>query len=349
MTSQVIVYDPTVNDPLSKVRGVGRYIQILRENFSAWTFTNELTSQQANQPTTFINPFFNFLQSPLSIKRIANKQIAVIHDLIPFKYPEHFPVGIKGKFNIFLNTLVLRNYDIIVTDSEASKKDIIQLLALSEDKVKVIYPCLPNAFEVRSSRLEEKKQKTSNFQLPTSYCLYVGDATWNKNLVNLAKAIKEINVTCVFVGKIFDEKTRELANSQNNKWLNEYKEFIKETANDKRFVFPGFIPDEELIELYKNARCNILISRDEGFGFSYLEAASQTCPSVLSEIPTLKEISNSKGAFFAHPEKPDDIAHAIGEMYFNNEIRNTLGNEAYIRNKFYSYSKFVQGWSKILA
>src|SRR3989338_4355433 len=204
MTS-IYCYDPTENDPLSKVRGVGRYLQILKENFPKWKYINKLEIRNSKLEI-FINHFFNFLQPPVTFRRIAQKQLAVIHDLIPLKYPEHFPTGIRGKLNIFLNKLVVKNYDLIVTDSEASKKDIIDILYIDEKKIKVIYPCLPKKFEVRGLRLEEKKIKTSNIKLPTSYCLYVGDATWNKNLVNLAKAIKIINVTCVFVGWVFSNQ-----------------------------------------------------------------------------------------------------------------------------------------------
>lgn len=375
--ASIYCYDPTVSDEKSKVRGVGRYLQTLKENFPDWNFTNklEITRLPARQGNSkleiFINPFFNFLQTPLTLKRLARKQIAVIHDLIPLKYPEHFPVGIKGKLNIFLNKFALKNYDVIVTDSEASKEDIVRMLKVKSKKVKVIYPCLTKIFTLShpasagdSSLVPMlRRDSITRNDIRGRYCLYVGDATWNKNLVNIAKAIKEINVTCVFVGKVFeilksasqrgeqvqDDKSGKTAEVKlDNGWQKELKEFIQMTNCDKRFIFSGFIPDRELIQLYQNAQCNILVSHDEGFGFSYLETASLGCPSILSDIPVLKEISASKGALFADAEKPDDIAHAIGEIYFNNEIRNKLGNEARIRNGFYSYSKFVQGWSKIL-
>jgi hypothetical protein len=149
--TQVLCFDPTASDSQSKVRGVGRYLQILKENFPDWTFSNKL-QVESYKLQVFLNPFFNFLQPPiwtgldlslqriLSGRRIAKKQIAVIHDLIPLKYPSKFPAGLRGNFNIFLNKLALKNYDLIVTDSEASKKDIVQILKISEEKVKVIYP-----------------------------------------------------------------------------------------------------------------------------------------------------------------------------------------------------------------
>ena len=386
----IYVFDQIVNDSLSKVRGVGRYLQILKENFPKNTvFTDNI--RQIAADSVFINPFFNFLQTPTTLKRIANKQIAVIHDLIPLKYPEHFPVGIKGKLNIFLNKLALKNYDLIVTDSEASKKDINNILYINKDKIKVIYPCLPKIFTsplvipskarnpvpTKSGRkknasldssVAEPALSLSNVlpqnDMGESYCLYVGDATWNKNLVNLAKAIKIINVTCVFVGNVFNPLTRNekfiqvrtdsVKNSKTESinlesgWQKELKEFFKETKNDKRFIFLGYVSDDKLIQLYRQAKCNILVSHDEGFGFSYLEAASQSCPSVLSNVQVLREISKKQGALFANPADPNEIANAIGEVYFNKELRDRLGEAAQARTKFFSGKKFVDAFLTIL-
>ncbi|MBI5127190.1 glycosyltransferase family 4 protein [Candidatus Roizmanbacteria bacterium] len=342
--NKVFVYDPTASDKLSSVRGVGRYLQILKENFPDWIFTNKLVNPLTrNSSTVFINPFFNFLQKPLTMKRIAQKQIAVIHDLIPLKYSSHFPAGVRGKFNIFLNNFALKNYDLIITDSESSKKDIIDILRLPKGKIKVIYPCLPRVFSIQYPVSSMKKKNTQDSILDTGYCLYIGDATWNKNLVNLARAIKIINVTCVFVGKVFEKLNGEFSNP----WQKEFKQFVEETRDDRRFIFRGFIPDSELIKLYQQASLNALPSRDEGFGFSYLEAAKFSCPSVLSDIPVLKEIS-SGNALFIDPQNPHDIADKIGEIYFNKEVKSSLGNKAFERSKFFSPDKFKREFLKVV-
>jgi len=376
--TQVLCFDPTSSDSQSKVRGVGRYLQILKENFPEWTFSNTLHVSRYTLHT-FINPFFNFLQKPLTLKRIAKKQIAVIHDLIPLKYPSKFPAGISGNFNIFLNKLALKNYDLIVTDSEASKKDIIQILKIPEEKVKVIYPCLPKVFKkVSSSKYQVLRKKTKkekpltsySLLLNTNFCLYVGDATWNKNLVNLARAIKIANVTCVFVGKVFQinrlssaksEKSEKLKISDesrillnysdlsdfNNPWQKELKEFFQLIKDDKRFIFLGYVADEDLIKLYQQASLNILPSRDEGFGFSYLEASSQGCPSVLSDIPVFKEIAKDS-SLFANPENPNDIADKIIELYFNKNRQKILSEKALKRSQFFSCEKFKKSFLEII-
>jgi hypothetical protein len=42
MNQFVFVFDPTASDKLSAVRGIGRYLQILKENFADWKFTDQI-------------------------------------------------------------------------------------------------------------------------------------------------------------------------------------------------------------------------------------------------------------------------------------------------------------------
>ncbi|MFA5770172.1 MAG: glycosyltransferase family 1 protein [Patescibacteria group bacterium] len=362
--NKIFVYDPTSSDKQSAVRGIGRYLQILKENFAnEFEFVSDLSSINYHPSSIFINPFLNFLQPPLTMRRVAKKQIAVIHDLIPLKYPSHFPPGIKGSIYILLNKLALKNYDLVITDSEASKKDIIDILRLPKEKIKVIYPCLPKVFIEKSQIINLKSQINRKSQIQNSkrlefinsnlfgscnlelsaFCLYVGDATWNKNLVALARAIKIANVNCVFVGKVFFNNETIL----NHPWNYELKQFFKETINNKRFIFAGFVPDSELIKLYEHALFNILPSSDEGFGFSWLESANFSCPSLLSDIPVLREIS-AGNAIYADPKNPTDIANKINQLNSDKNLRDKIGAEAKKRSGFFSREKFKREFMSII-
>lgn len=327
--NEIYIYDPTINDLLSRVRGIGRYLQILHENFAnECTFTDKLSS--IPKEAIFINPFFNITSPPLITKRIAKRQIAVIHDVITIKYPQHFPVGIRGKINIYRNKRTLRNYDAIITDSAASKRDIISLLGIDEEKISVVYPIVAKAFH-------NPKSISRDPVIPTSeYCIYVGDATWNKNLVNLAKAIQTANLPCVFVGKVFSNINTTILQ---HPWQKELKEFLDLAKNNPLFIFPGFVPDDVLIDLYKNAICNVLVSRDEGFGFSYLEGAVSGVPSVLSDTPILHETAEDS-AIFASSSDPKEIARCIQEFQSSPEKRKKYGMAAQKRSEFFTSGRF---------
>jgi glycosyltransferase involved in cell wall biosynthesis len=80
----------------------------------------------------------DWLQPPTKAKKVTT-----IHDLIVFKYPESFQP--KGGHNIVANQKrrlewVKRECDLIICDSEATKKDAIKILGIEEEKIRVIYP-----------------------------------------------------------------------------------------------------------------------------------------------------------------------------------------------------------------
>lgn len=333
MQIPVFVYDPTPLDDLSRVRGIGRYLQILRENAEPhWVFTHDIKSIPKHG--VFINPFINFFQYPQHIKRVTDHQIAVIHDLIGLKYPDDFPVGIKGELATWVNKQVLKSYDVIITDSETSKKDLVAMLGFAPQKVQVLYPTLPSLFW-------ENKQKNSG-QGQGEYCIYVGDGTWNKNLTNMARAIQKTNIVAMFVGKIFetDKKTE-------HPWHKELNEFKTLTKNDKQFIFPGFVTDFELLKLYEQAKVNILLSRDEGFGFSYVEAASCGCPSLLADRPIFHEISG-ENAVFADPENADEIAARLSIFFKSDFDRNALSAKVKKRSQFFKSESFKSNLLRLI-
>ena len=104
-------------------------------------------------------------------------------------------------------------------------------------------------------------------------------------------------------------------------------------------LIPENVSDAELVWLYKHAVCNILPSYDEGFGLSYLEAASYETPSVLSDISVFHEIARDS-ALFVDPEKPKSISDAITLLSTNAQRRQDLGKKAKERSVIFSPEKF---------
>lgn len=325
MRAPVYLYDPTVADMASKVRGIGRYLQILRENCPTdWTFTSDLKGIPYH--AILVQPFYTFYQPPLITHRITDRQITVIHDVIPLKYPEHYPIGLKAFYYSLLERLHLGLFDEIITDSEASKADITTYLKIKKEKISVLYPTLAKCFW-------NSPQKQL---IPSDYCIYVGDGSWNKNLSTIAKAIKRANVTCIFVGKIFADTNPD---HYSHPWQLDLQKFFIEVQNDKRFIFAGFVSDNELLKLYVQAKVNILLSHDEGFGFSYVEAASVGCPSLLADTPIFHEIAGENAEYVDHTSE-EKIAAKLIELVSNEKRRSELSIGAQRQADKYSREYF---------
>jgi len=325
MYAPVYIFDPTLTDSQSKVRGIGRYIQIIKENCPPdWIFTGSLKDIPSH--AILIQPFYTFYQQPIINRSITDRQIAVIHDIIPLKYPESYPVGVKAILYSLWQQWNLRLFDVVVTDSETSKKDIISYLKVKPEKIKVLFPTLATCFW----------QNTIKRTTPSEYCLYVGDGTWNKNLSTLARAIKKTNVTCIFVGMIFAD-----TNPKNymHPWQADLRQFFIEAEGDKRFVFAGYVSDKELLNLYIQAKLNILLSHDEGFGFSYVEAGSQGCPSLLSDHPIFHEIAGEKAAF-VDCDNVGKIAESITALMGDPHKLASLSSGALLQSAQYNAESF---------
>lgn len=379
----IVVYDPTQNDTQSKVRGIGRYLQTLHEAFQPksqnlppgfdqlyFNFTSDLNVLRADM--TLLNCFFNPIAKPLIAKRYTKKQIAVIHDVIPLKYKSMFPTGLKGMWYRFLSRRALKTYDHIVTDSLASKNDIQTYLKVPEKKISVIYPAAAQLFTPHLEMSEESPLHHHPFhseeqhskpeftelqariitpneliQNVKGYAIYVGDATWNKNLPNLARAIKMTNIPCVFVGSVFASPNMKMLSQKPNPWQRPLAEFLKLAEGDNRFIFPGFVTDAELQLLYKHATINVLVSFDEGFGYSFVEAGYMSTPSVLSDIPIFHEIAHDAG-YFANPRDPKDIAEKMTELFFDAVRHEKYSIRAFDRAQEFNPGRFQLNWVQLL-
>lgn len=162
----------------------------------------------------------------------------------------------------------------------------------------------------------------------------------------MARGIQMANLTCVCVGKIFSQAGEKGASFKPHPWLTPLYGFLKQVENDKRFIFPGYIPDTALLELYKNARLNVLLSYDEGFGLSFIEAGYVSTPSLLSDVPIFREIAQ-KSAVFANPNDPKDIGQYLNQLFYDNILREKMSIDAFERAQDFNPDLFRNNWLTI--
>ncbi len=332
----VYFFDPTVDDTQSKVRGVGRYVQQLRllleDNCH---FVPRLSD--APFDSILIHPFFHLLQDVGLPLRRTRVQIAVMHDIIVHTHPNHFPIGTKGALRQMINRLDLNNYQYIITDSQTSKSAITQKYKISDQNVHVLYPPVPQPTNDRKKVSDTVKELT---RLP--YVIYVGDVTWNKNIVNIARAVKKLPIRIIWVGRAFTS-----APIAANPWHREFAQWKKLTYKDPQSVTAGYVTDAELTYLYEHAVCNILASRDEGFGYSYAEAGRCSTPSALADRPIFHETAQ-ESALFVDPEDPDAIAAAVEQLMHDEKLRNRLGQAAKKRSADFDPALFLDQFTHLM-
>ena len=314
----------------SKNRGIGSYT---RELINALAVLNKedkiiptshdyfsLGADLVHFP--FFDPFF--LTLPL---RRPLPTVVTIHDLIPLKYPSHFPRGLKGEIKWRLQKLKVKGVEQIVTDSQASKQDIVRILGVSKDKVTVI-PLASASDPLEKSMIPKVKLA---YSLPERFILYVGDINWNKNVVGLinnfsrldSKSTHLVLVGKSFVGPVVPE-------------LRAIKRAISKSQSKDRIHLIGYVPSHHLPAVYRLADIYCQPSLDEGFGLTLLEAMKVGCPVVSSDRGSLKEVGGP-GALYFDPEK--NMLAALNKALSSRALRAKLSALGTKRSKEFTWEK----------
>ena len=319
------------------LRGVGFYAERLIENLKKIAknvFSFEHLSYKKISETGAANfslihfPFFDpfFLTLPLKKTRPT---VVTIHDLIPIKFPQHFPRGIQGELKWQLQKYSLKSVKAIITDSLSSKKDILEYTGFSKDNIYSIPLAADKKFKIISN--PKLKEVATKYSLTKDFILYVGDLNWNKNLPGLLKAYSSLDqdLNLVIVGRAFLNKNLQERISLVN---------LVERLNLKSKInFLGFIPTDDLVAIYNLASVYCQPSFYEGFGMPILEAMACGCPVVLSKVASLPEIAG-KAALFFNPEV-NEIAKALDKVLKDQNLRRELREKGLIQSRKFSWEK----------
>lgn len=317
-----------------RIQGTGVYINQLLTNLKRYFPKNEYLSfsrtknilqnvDLAHYP--YFNPFF--LTLPL---KKPFPTIVTIHDLIPLVFPESFPVGIKGRLKWQIQKLSLKGVKAIIADSQATKRDIERLTLFPSDRIYVV----PLAAGDEFKKLEVIRKK---YNLPEKFVLYVGDVLWSKNIPNLIRAIKRINLTLVMVGK----QAVSTGFDSNHPWNRDLVILNQEARGDKRIIRLGFVSIGDLVEIYNLATVFVQPSFYEGFGLPVLEAMQCGTPVVTTKGGSLPEVAG-EAAFYVDPNDITSLANGIGEVFFNKELQEELSKNGLKQAEKFSWKKTVE-------
>lgn len=323
---------------LHAVRGTGFYVKNLRESLLKFFPDNDYVFYTKGEKIPrdidvnhilYFEPFF----LTLPIKK-SGKMVVTIHDLTPFVLPEYFPYGIKGGIKWNIQRFLLKKVDAIITDSISSKKDIIKYTGFSNMKIHVVYLAAADEFK-QIKNVPETFRKTYN--IPKFFLLYVGDVTGNKNLPRLIRAVKKTDIPLVMVGKMLTQKNYDTQNV----WNKDLVTIQKLIEGDSQIISLGFVPTDDLVNLYNAATAFIMPSLYEGFGLPILEAMSCGCPVITTKEGSIPEVAGL-GAQYVNAYEEQSIAKGILEVFSNSNLQKELSRKGFEQAKKFSWFKTAQ-------
>ena len=250
-------------------------------------------------------PFFDLFFNTLPY-RYLKKSLVMVHDVIPLRFKKHYPAGVRGQLRFYWQHFKLKHVAGIITNSSASKRDIVKFLWVNPKKIYPIYLAGRQLAEPDHKTQKEIKEKYGLFD---HYLFYLGDVNYHKNLASLIRSLKYLpaKVNLVLAGSGFNSNSIERFQLQR---------LIKKLGLAKRIKMMGYLNNQTLAVLYQLADFYIQPSLWEGFGLPVVEAISLGTPVIVSRNSSLREITNNKVAtYIKHPFNSKKIAEAIKEAY----------------------------------
>ncbi len=273
---------------------------------------------------------------PLPMFVPGAKNIYTIHDLVPLRLPF---TTLDNKRRYFrLVRMLAQRADHIVTVSETSRKDIIDLLGVDESKVTNTYQSveIPAKYANKPADLVKREvEGTFNIKYK-EYMLYFGAIEPKKNVGRLIEAYlaSKIDTPLLIVGKLAWKSEQEMRLMHDD--ATSYLEQIGSLTYRRRRIFHiDHVPFPLLVSLIRGAKSVLFPSLYEGFGLPILEAMKLGTPVLSSQEGPIPEVAGD-GALLLDPYDTRAIAEGIRELDSNAELRVSLGARGRKRANLYS-------------
>jgi glycosyltransferase involved in cell wall biosynthesis len=190
----------------------------------------------------------------------------------------------------------------IIVPSKYVKREIADYYKVPLEKIVVTYEGLDE--QIRSSLPSYALYRRYHLRAP--YFLYTGNAYPHKNLKRLIEAIVQLNHHSA-------KKVSLVIASARNVFTHRLEKVTAKLKAREYVRLLGFVPDDDLGTLYKNATAFVFPSISEGFGLTGLEAMAHGTLVIASDIAVFKEVYRDNAIYF-NPFDYSSIVKAMEEV-----------------------------------
>jgi glycosyltransferase involved in cell wall biosynthesis len=296
------------------------------------------------------------------------KTINTIHD-VAFKraaelYEENKLGPEKGKgrrvINFFVRILTLGRYganstdyldwstayslkhsDKIIAVSEFTKGEIVKIYKCPREKIKVVHNGFNDALYKKINDSDKVKEVLDKYGLSQPYFLYVGRLEKKKNTPLLIEAFMK------FRRNRPGAREKLVLIGDASFGSDEVKYILYEFGMQDEVLMPGWIREEDMPHIFNGASAFIMPSLHEGFGITVLQALACGVPTIVSNIPVLREVAADAALFF-DPNDKDEVAAYMEKITTDENLRAELISKGLERAKKFSWEKTAQETLQVL-
>lgn len=276
--------------------------------------------------------------------------VVAVHDFFHFQINSWLNLTKRPNESKLLANKILRNITTIWANSISTANQTKQFFPKTfspENKIKLIYPGLPNGFEENKSTVKKLNQTLAKHEelliksfAPKKYFVAIAGIEPRKNWINLLHAWKILEdkmgweYSLVLAGRVVDQRY--------------YSDLIKlqKSLGLRLIVWKLDITEQDKSSLICESVAVVYPSLFEGFGFPILESWQNLVPCIVGNMGSSLEIGQG-GVVAINPLDVEEIASAIELLTVDNIYRQTLIDSGQRRLKLFSWKEYkgkLENW-----
>jgi glycosyltransferase involved in cell wall biosynthesis len=259
--------------------------------------------------------------------------VVTIHDLIPLVLPEYRGGPLVRLYTALVSTAA-QSAALALTDSEASRRDIVAHLGLLSERVRVVHLAADESYTPTAP--PEDVDICARYGLPKRYALYLGGFDVRKNVATALLTYRWAGPTTgeecplVIAGRLPE---------RDSPFTPDPRRLAREQGIDERYVrFIGFVDEVDKPALYRAAVAFIFPSRYEGFGLPPLEALACGTPVVGSSASSIPEVVGSAGVLLP-PDDAEGMAGALIQLATDEDFQTEMSRRALAQAAHFSWER----------
>jgi glycosyltransferase involved in cell wall biosynthesis len=263
--------------------------------------------------------------TPLLMGLSHCRRIVTCHDAIPMHFPQRYMGWRDGGpwLGAAIERRRYRTADLVVAISDATLNDVLTIHRVPPERVVRVYNGVDVERWSRAPALNADETLRGLGLQNQAFVLFVGGYHWHKNVEGMMAGIalarqRGTDLTLVWAGALSDSQTQHI------------KSVAEQAGASDALRLIGYVSDEQVAVLYRNALAHVLISRFEGFGLTIVEAMASGCPVMTTRAGSLGEIAGD-AALTVEPEDHAAVGAGLVRLASDSAFRADLSQRGRAR------------------
>ncbi len=239
--------------------------------------------------------------------------VVTIHDLAFIRYPQYYkPIDrllYRRKYGASA-----RAADHVITVSEQTRRDVIDIFGVEEERVTTVYQgCSERFAQIQPEEVAAARQA---LRLPQRYMLFVGSIEERKNLLLAVEALAQLQ----------DKELHLVAVGRRTPYVQQVLDRARRLGVTSRLHLLHQVGSTYLPGIYGGAEVFVYPSRFEGFGIPIIEALNAGVP-VIGATGSCLEEAGGPTSLYTDPDNADMLASLIDRVLIDISLRRLMIDE----------------------